>query len=159
MQTTKDWIVSLGCILLCEGAGIVGSVFTTPAIAGWYSALIKPSVAPPNWIFGPVWTTLFLLMGIALFLVWKARSKGDPRILFGVFGVQLVLNVLWSFIFFGLHNPGAAFVEILCLWLAIAATIGVFAKVSKPAALLLVPYIAWVSFAGYLNYLIWILNA
>lgn len=153
----KNWPAFLGFIALSEAAGIIGSIFTAPSIAGWYATLIKPEIAPPNWIFGPVWTTLFLLMGIAAFLVW--RTKKNSKIALGIFGVQLILNVLWSFLFFGLQSPGAALVEIVLLWLSIAATIWAFAKISKPAAWLLVPYIAWVSFAGYLNFLLWSLNS
>lgn len=146
-------------IVVSESAGIIGSIFTIPSISSWYAGLIKPDFAPPNWVFGPVWTTLFALMGIATFLIWREGwNRKDVKIALGVFIVQLVLNTFWSVIFFGLQNPGAAFVEIIFLWLAILATIIVFAKISKPAAWLLVPYILWVSFAGYLNYSIWILN-
>lgn len=160
MKTIKDWLELAGFVALSQGAGIVGSLFTTPSIDGWYAELIRPELAPPNWVFAPVWTTLFFLMGVAAFLVWrKRRGHKEARIALGVFGFQLVLNTVWSIIFFGLLNPGAAFIEILFLWLAIAVTIGMFAKISKPAALLLLPYIAWVSFAAYLNYMIWVLNS
>ena len=146
-------------IVFCELAGIIGSVFTTPSIEGWYAGIIKPSLNPPAWVFGPVWTTLFALMGIAAFLIWKkGLDHRDVRIALGIFIVQLVLNTFWSIIFFGLHSLGGAFIEIIFLWLAILATIIVFAKISKPAAWLLVPYILWVSFAAYLNYAIWTLN-
>ena len=146
-------------IVVSELAGIIGSVFTTPSIAGWYAMLVRPTLNPPAWVFGPVWTTLFALMGIAAFLVWKkGLERRDVKIALGIFIGQLVLNTLWSIIFFGLHSPGAAFVEIIFLWLAILATIIAFAKISKPAVWLLVPYILWVSFAAYLNFAIWILN-
>ena len=146
-------------IVVSELAGIIGSVFTTPSIAGWYSTLARPVLNPPAWVFGPVWTTLFALMGIAAFLVWKkGLDRKDVKIALGIFIGQLVLNTLWSIIFFGLHSPAGAFVEIIFLWLAILATIIAFAKISKPAAWLLVPYILWVSFASYLNLMIWILN-
>lgn len=146
-------------IVVSELAGIVGSVFTTPSIDGWYSTLVRPALNPPAWVFGPVWTTLFALMGIAAFLVWKkGLDRKDVRIALGIFIGQLVLNTLWSIIFFGLHSPGGALIEIIFLWLAILATIIAFAKISKPAAWLLVPYILWVSFAGYLNFSIWSLN-
>lgn len=146
-------------VVVSELAGIIGSVFTTPSITGWYAGIIKPTIIPPAWLFGPVWTTLFALMGIAAFLVWKKGSKRmDVRIALIIFAGQLILNTLWSIIFFGLHNPGGALVEIVFLWLAILITIIAFAKISKPAAWLLVPYILWVSFASYLNFLIWILN-
>ncbi len=146
-------------IIVSELAGIIGSVFTTPSIASWYAGLIKPALNPPPWVFGPVWTTLFLLMGIAAFLVWrKGLDRKDVKIALGIFLGQLVLNTFWSIIFFGLHSPGSAFVEIIFLWLAILATIIAFARISKLAAWLLIPYILWVSFASYLNFMIWTLN-
>ena len=146
-------------VVISELAGIIGLVFTTPSIPTWYVTLARPALNPPAWVFGPVWTTLFALMGIAAFLVWrKGLDRRDVKIALGIFIGQLVLNTLWSIIFFCLHNPGAAFVEIIFLWLAILATIVAFVKISKPAAWLLVPYILWVSFASYLNYSIWVLN-
>ena len=143
-------------VAVSELAGIIGSVFTAPSIPNWYAGLAKPALTPPAWVFGPVWTTLFALMGIAAFLVWKSGlDNKDVKIALGIFLGQLVLNTFWSIIFFGFHNPGAAFVEIIFLWLAIVATIMAFARISKPAAWLLVPYVIWVGFAGYLNYSIW----
>ena len=140
-------------------AGGLGSIFTSSAIPTWYATLTRPALNPPNWIFAPVWTTLFVLMGIATWLIWKQGiDKPKVREALKIFLGQLTLNVLWSFIFFGLHNPGLAFLEIIFLWLAILATILSFSKVSKTAAFLLVPYIAWVSFASYLNLAIWRLN-
>lgn len=146
-------------IIVSELAGIVGSVFTMPSIPNWYATLAKPALTPPSWVFGPVWTTLFVLMGIAAFLIWKKGTdhKGVKKAL-GIFAIQLILNTGWSIIFFGLHSAKSAFVEIIFLWLAILATIIAFSKISKPAAWLLVPYILWVSFAVYLNYAIWALN-
>lgn len=144
----------IASVLICELAGGAGSVFTAPAIAGWYGGLQKPELAPPNWIFAPVWTTLFLLMGIALYLVWEKQYKRGIVLFF----VQLGLNVLWSAIFFGMRNPELAFAEIILLWVAILATIISFLKVSKPAAWLLAPYLLWVTFAAYLNYSLMILN-
>lgn len=146
-------------IVVSQSAGLIGALFTTSSIPSWYATITKPELAPPNWIFGPVWTTLFLLMGIAAYLVWK--KEGEPKKVktaLKIFGVQLVLNILWSIIFFGLKNPGGAFIEIIFLWLVILSTIIAFYKVSKVAAYLLIPYILWVSFAMYLNYAIWILN-
>lgn len=146
-------------IAVSELAGIIGSVFTTPSITDWYAKIVKPALNPPAWVFGPIWTTLFALMGVAAFLVWqKGMARQDVKIGLGIFIGQLILNTLWSIIFFGLHNPGGALIEIIFLWLAIFATFIVFARISKPAAWLLVPYILWVSFAGYLNYSIWMLN-
>ncbi|MBI4281690.1 tryptophan-rich sensory protein [Candidatus Uhrbacteria bacterium] len=156
LNNTAKLIIAIG---ISELAGVIGAVFTTPSIPTWYAGLTKPEFGPPNWIFAPVWTTLFALMGIAMWLVWK-RGLGEPGVKRAliIFDVQLVLNVLWSIIFFGLHNPGAAFAEIIILWLAIFATIIAFAKISRSAAWLLAPYILWVSFAAYLNYAIWMLN-
>jgi tryptophan-rich sensory protein len=167
-------------IIICELAGTIGAVFTTPAIDSWYKALYKPSFNPPNWIFGPVWTILFVLMGVSLYLVWskkwkvhnktkikKAWNPLSQKLLSGswqkaniilIFATQLILNVLWSVVFFGQHSPSMAFFVLLMLWVAILFTIVNFYRVSKTAALLLLPYILWVSFAGILNYFIWILN-
>ncbi len=137
----------------------MGSVATDTSVNDWYRTLAKPSFNPPAWVFGPVWTTLFALMGIAAFLVWKkGLERKSVKIALSIFVGQLVLNTLWSIIFFGLHSPGGALVEIVFLWLAILATIIAFARVSKPAAWLLLPYILWVSFAIYLNYALWTLN-
>lgn len=157
---TKDWIVLAGFILAAQGAGLVGSLFTAPSVPLWYATLVRPALAPPNWVFGPVWTALFLLMGIAAFLVWRAgvRRRG-VRAALGVFYVQLGLNVLWSILFFGLQSPGAALAEIMVLWIAILETIILFSKVSRFAAILLMPYLLWVTFATYLNYSFWVLNA
>src|SRR3989339_865250 len=147
-------------IVVSELAGIIGSVFTTPSIAGWYAGIVKPALNPPAWVFGPVWTTLFVLMGISAFLIWKkGLDRKDVKIALGIFIGQLVLNTLWSIIFFGLHSPGGALFEMIFLWFAIVATIIAFAKISRPAMWLLLPYILWVSFAGYLNYSIWHLNS
>ncbi len=149
-------VIAIG---VCELAGVVGSVFTVSAIPTWYAGLVKPALNPPSWVFGPVWTTLFALMGVAVFLVWHyGFERKDVKMALIIFGIQLFLNTVWSIIFFGLHNPGWAFVEIIFLWLAIFATIITFRKISKLAAWLLIPYILWVSFAGYLNYSIWTLN-
>jgi tryptophan-rich sensory protein len=146
-------------ISVSELAGVIGSFFTSPAIPGWYAGLNKPNFAPPNWIFAPVWTTLFALMGIAVFLVWrKGIHLKEVKVAIFAFGAQLTLNILWSAIFFGLRSPGAALAEILILLAAIIVSAILFSRVSKPAAWLLVPYIMWVSFASYLNFMIWRLN-
>ncbi|MGB0757357.1 MAG: TspO/MBR family protein [Patescibacteria group bacterium] len=140
-------------------AGIIGSLFTASSIPNWYATIERPALNPPSWVFGPVWTTLYALMGIAAFLVWKQGwEKKKVKIALGMFGVQLFLNSIWSIIFFGLNNPGWALVDIVLLWFAIVWTMVVFYKISKPAMYLLVPYILWVSFATYLNYAIWALN-
>jgi len=153
-------------IAVSELVGIIGSVFTISAIPTWYAGLVKPALNPPAWVFGPAWTTLYALMGVSLFLVWKQHSSilENVRMLrmwkigIAAFFVQLSLNSVWSIIFFGLQNPGWALVDIVLLWLAIVWTMVVFYKISKPAAYLLVPYLLWVSFASYLNYSIWALN-
>jgi tryptophan-rich sensory protein len=150
----------LVAIVVSQAAGLLGTIFTTPKIPTWYAELAKPSFNPPSWIFGPVWTTLFLLMGIAAYMVWKngLENRGTKTAL-GIFLAQLVANVLWSAFFFGLENPGLGFAWILLLWAMIAWTISEFRKLSKPAAYLLVPYILWVSFASALNFAIWQLNS
>jgi len=169
-------------IIICELAGVAGSFFTVPSIGSWYKNLNKPGFNPPSWLFGPVWTIIFVLMGIALYIVWSEKWKVKNEINFKrakpwnswskkllsgrwqkaniilIFIFQLVLNVLWSAIFFGAHSPAVAFFELLMLWFAIIFTIINFYRVSKVAALLLLPYILWVSFAAILNYSIWMLN-
>ncbi len=159
----KTWLGNLGklllCIFVCELAGIVGSFFTIPAIPTWYAGLAKPLLNPPSWLFGPVWTILYALMGIAAFLIWKQgwRHK-EVKMALSIFGAQLIANATWSIIFFGARNPFYALIDILVLWIFILITIVVFYRISKPAAYLLLPYICWVSFALYLNYTIYILN-
>jgi len=149
----------IAALSICQIAGIIGSLFTTPAIPTWYQTLQKPSIAPPNWIFGPVWTTLYLLMGISLYLISKTGlGSTNTRKSLVTFSIQLVLNVLWSYLFFGLRSPMLGLVEIIAMWVAILTTMVFFSKVSRAAALLLVPYLLWVSFASYLNYLIMMLN-
>lgn len=151
-------------VAVSELAGIIGSVFTVDSIPTWYATLVKPSLNPPAWVFGPVWTTLFALMGIAAFLVWSSCAKATEdkkkwmRVALSLFGFQLVMNVFWSVIFFGLQSPGGALIEIVFLWFVIIATIIAFARISKPAAWLLMPYIFWVSFAAYLNWSVYVLN-
>ena len=150
-----------------EMAGVIGSIFTAPAVrSAWYAELVRPALNPPAWVFGPVWITLYALMGIALFLVWKQHPNileyvgvlWVRRVGVVLFFAQLVLNALWSVVFFGLQSPVGAFTVIVFLWLAILATIIVFARVSRLAAWLLAPYLLWVSFAAYLNYSFWVLN-
>lgn len=146
-------------IIISQLAGVIGSVFTVSSIPTWYATLAKPALNPPSWMFGPVWTLLYFLMGIAAFLVWdKGFERKDVRRALSVFGIQLFLNALWSIVFFGLQNPLWAFVNIALMWIAIIGTMVLFYKISKPAFWLLIPYIAWVSFAAYLNLAIFILN-
>jgi benzodiazapine receptor len=158
-QKVRKSVQLLLFIAFCEIAGVIGSLFTTPSIPGWYAGLRKPSLAPPNWVFAPVWTTLYALMGISLFLVWRKRSeKGLRRVAISAFILQLALNALWSYLFFGLQSPFLGVIGITFLWLAIVVTMVFFSRISKLAPLVLLPYLAWVSFAGYLNYLIFTLN-
>jgi translocator protein len=155
----KNIIIYIVAILVTEGAGLIGNIFTMPNISTWYASLLKPSFNPPNWIFGPVWTILFLMMGISLALViisGKNNAFFWPAV--AAFAVQLALNILWSFMFFYLRNPLYGFIEILFLLLAIALTIFYFYKINHAAGWLLVPYILWVSFAAILNAAIWRLN-
>lgn len=139
--------------------GYFGSLFTTPSIGTWYASINKPAFNPPNWIFFPVWTTLFILMGISLYLIWEKypKNKLSKNALY-VFGLQLGLNLLWSLLFFGLKNPLYAAIEIVVLWMAILITIMKFRKISKTASLLLLPYLAWVAFAAALNFSIVMIN-
>ncbi len=161
MQRSKigEILILFSSIIICQLAGIIGSIFTTPAIPNWYANINKPSFRPPNWVFAPVWTTLYLLMGIALFLVLrKGLNEKDIKIAVAVFVFQLVLNSLWSFLFFGLQSPFAASIEIIFLWAAILISIILFFRISRVAGALLIPYLLWVSFASVLNFAIWRLN-
>lgn len=149
-------IFSIGICLL---AGVIGSIFTVSSIPTWYITLRKPPFSPPNWVFGPVWTALYIMMGISLYLVLNSKIKSkEKRKGLSYFFIQLVLNALWSIVFFGLHLPFYAFVIILFLWLTILLTAINFMKVSKTAGWLLFPYLLWVSFATLLNFSITILN-
>ena len=146
-------------IIACEGAGFIGSIFTLKSITGWYQGLEKPRFTPPERAFGPVWLTLYLLMAVSLFLVWRqGLIDADVRIGFIIFWIQLVLNVLWSELFFGLRSPLAGLCNIALLWLAIFVTLVLFFRISVVAGALLIPYILWVSIATYLNAGIWWLN-
>lgn len=154
-----NWKVLAAFVLVCLSAGFIGSFFTVDNIPTWYANLRKPDLAPPNWVFAPVWTTLYVLMGVSAYLVWqKGAGKKEKKTALTFFGVQLILNVLWSVMFFGLRNPFYGLVEIVVLWIAIATTIIGFDRVSRSAAFLMMPYLLWVSFAGYLTYEIWRLN-
>jgi tryptophan-rich sensory protein len=150
----------LASVLLCQFAGAIGSVFTASSLENWYLLLEKPVFNPPSCIFFSVWITLYTLMEISFYLVWK-RGLQQQEVKKGllIFGIQLGLNSLWSFLFFGLKSPYYSFVEIILLWLAVLLTIFQFRKVSKTASDLLLPYIFWISFAALLNYYIWILNS
>ena len=145
-------------VVACFAAAGLGSLVTTPRINGWYAELEKPFFNPPSWLFGPVWTILFLAMAVAGWLVWRRAGFSGASVALTLFGGQLFLNVLWSTLFFGLKSPGAALVEIVILWVAILATLVAFRRVSRAAGLLFVPYLAWVTFATVLNLEIWRLN-
>ncbi|HEU5299770.1 MAG TPA: TspO/MBR family protein [bacterium] len=157
--TSRDWLVLAGFIALCLGAGAVGSWFTMPALDVWYAALRKPSWNPPNWVFAPVWTALYLTMAVAAWMVWRRAGVGAARTALILFAVQLILNVAWSALFFALRSPALGVAGIVALWAALVATIVSFGRISAGAAWLMIPYLVWVTFAGALNVAVWRLNA
>ena len=146
----------MGWVALCFGAASLGAFFMP---GDWYAALKKPSWNPPGWIFGPVWSALYTMMAVAAWLVWRQGGWSKQRRPLLIFLTQLALNALWTPLFFGWHLPGLAFAEMVLLWLAIVATLAAFRPVSRVAAWLLAPYLAWVSFAAVLNFTLWRLNA
>lgn len=139
-------------------AAFIGSYFTTPNIESWYKTLNKPTFAPPNWLFAPVWTILYLLMAISAFLIYQQKDNPQTKYALKFYFFQLILNSFWSIIFFGLRSPQFAFFEIIILWIFIFLTLLKFYKIHKTAGLLLFPYLLWVSFASVLNLFIWLLN-
>ena len=146
-------------IAACQCAGVVGSLFTTPAIPTWYAALQKPAFTPPNWLFAPAWITLYLLMGISASIIWhRGLNNRAIRVALIIFLIQLILNALWSVVFFGLESPLCGIVVIVLLWMAILLSIIMFFRVSTLAGSLLLPYIGWVTFAALLNIYIFVLN-
>jgi benzodiazapine receptor len=154
-----DIIKLIVSIAACEGAGGIGAIVTTSAIPTWYAGLKKPTFTPPNSAFGPVWVTLYLLMGIAIFLVWREGfGQESVTIAFIVFWVQLVLNILWSVIFFGLRSIIGGMIMLLLLWIVVLVNIIMFFGVSLIAGGLLIPYIIWLTIAANLNVQVWILN-
>ena len=155
----RSALALLAFVAVCATAALVGSAFTEPSIPEWYGSLIKPFFTPPSWLFGPVWSVLYLAMAIAGWLVWLRHRNIAVALPLALFGSQLVLNALWSILFFGLQAPGIALVEILTLWAMIFATLISFWKISTIAGWLFVPYLAWVSFATILNFEIWHLNS
>lgn len=158
-KTLRQRIVgALVAVLITLCAGLIGNLLGADAITTWYAGLDKPSWNPPNWIFGPVWTLLYVLMGIAVYLVWECTKDSSRRAALVVYGVQLGLNALWSILFFTFKQPALAFGEIVIMWIAIVATIILFWRVRPPAGVLLLPYIAWVIFASVLNFAVWQLN-
>lgn len=155
----KNWVRLVIALLLPQVAGITAALVTETGESSWYRTLQKPDWNPPNWLFAPVWTTLYIMMGVAFYLIWKSSAPSAqkrPAMRFWI--TQLVFNFFWTIVFFGLHQPGWALAEICCLWMLILITIFLFARISRLAAWLLVPYISWVSFAALLNYAIWELN-
>lgn len=148
-------------MVLCFSVSAVAGLFTISSISTWYATLQKPALNPPNFIFGPVWTVLYFLMAVSLYLVWntKVKKKQEKNLAIKVFLLQLILNFFWSFIFFSTHLLFLAFVEIIVLLGAIFWTIVLFRKISPKAALLLIPYLLWVSFAAYLTFSVWMLNS
>lgn len=158
MQIHKFFKLIL-CILICESAGIIGSIFTRSSLSNWYTTLNKPEFTPPGWVISTVWIVLFALMGIALFLVWRnGFDRPEVKSALTIFIAQLIVNVLWSGAFFGLRSPLAGMIVIIILWAFILLTIIKFWPISGASALLLVPYILWVSFAAFLNFTFWRLN-
>ena len=143
---------------ICLVVGIAASVVTASSIKDWYPLLEKPSWTPPNWLFGPVWSALYVMMGVAAWLVWRDSTGTVQRRVLLIFASQLILNCIWSFLFFGLRSPGWAVLEIVLLWSMIVVTMFSFAKINRLAAGLLVPYVVWVSFAAALNFAVWNLN-
>jgi tryptophan-rich sensory protein len=155
-SSRNQWLALAGFIVLSLGAGFIGGFATQNSIDTWYATLDKPSWNPPNWLFGPVWTLLYIMMGIAAWLVWKTKDRIGPAMV--LFGVQLVFNLAWSLIFFGLRSPGWALIEVAFLWGSVLLTMLAFFGRQTVAGWLFVPYLAWVSFAAVLNFAIWSLN-
>jgi tryptophan-rich sensory protein len=155
----RDGLILLGWLIACFSVAALGGWWTAQSVRDWYPTLIKPSWNPPSWVFGPVWTVLYAMMAVAAWLVSRQSGEVSVRGPILLFTAQLGLNLAWSAIFFGWQRPGAAFAEILALWLTIAATVLAFRRVHRAAAALLLPYWLWVSFAAALNGTIWRLNA
>lgn len=150
---------AIAFVVAAELAGNIGTIFTVGAIPTWYATLIKPSFTPPNWVFGPVWTILFALMGVSAYIVYSSRAdRKRVRTALYVFVAQFVLNVLWSVLFFGLRSPLYGLIDIITMWIAIAITISLFFRISKKAGAMLLPYIIWVSIAAALNISVFLLN-
>lgn len=152
----NKWLVLAGFIVLCLGIGTIAGLVTADASVTWFPTLKKPSFNPPSWVFAPVWSLLYIMMAIAAWRVWLEGSIAKPAL--NLFFIQLVLNFAWSLLFFGLHSPALALIDIIAMWIMIVLTVRAFFKIAKPAGWLLVPYLAWVSFATILNASIWWLN-
>lgn len=159
MHSSRHITLLLVSVLACNLAGLLGSYFTAMSVDTWYVSLSKPDFTPPSWVFAPVWTVLYTMMGVALYLVWSRFVGGKRRLHWLIiFSVHLVLNVLWSYLFFGQRDLFLGLIGISALWLSIAWLMLSALRFEKRATLLLLPYLAWVSFAGYLNYTLWELN-
>lgn len=145
-------------IALPLAVGAIAGTATAREIPGWYAGLVRPAIAPPNWVFGPVWTTLYILMGISLYLIWKLPPDQARNLALAAFGIQLVLNFFWTFIFFSCKSLGWAFVEIIVLWIMLVFTMVLFWRLKPIAAWINLPYLLWVSFATLLTWSYWRLN-
>lgn len=152
-----DWKKLLASMALCFAAAAIGSIFTFSAIPTWYASLAKPFFSPPNWIFGPVWTLLYAMMGLSLYYVLEKGFKRHSETIY-LFGAQLALNALWSVLFFGWRNPALAMLEIAVLMITVFATAVKFYGISKKAAYLMIPYMLWITFASLLNFNVMLLN-
>jgi translocator protein len=159
MSKTRQLPALIVLVLINLAVAVFGGLATADALPNWYATLVKPTWNPPSWVFGPVWTLLYLLMALAAWMVWLRREEREVMPALSAYFFQLMLNASWSLIFFGLHLPGWAFAEIVVLWLAIALTLRAFWRVSRAAGWLFVPYLLWVTFAAVLNFTIWRLNA
>jgi len=157
-MNVSKFLTPLICILLPLIIGSLSGLANVGSINTWYAQLNKPAFNPPGYLFGPVWTILYLLMGVSLYLVWKAPDGRMRDYALIIFGIQMVLNFAWSFIFFYFHQPGWALVDIIALWIFIVAMIFIFYRINKVASLIQIPYLLWVSFATVLNAAIWLLN-
>jgi translocator protein len=152
----NQWLVLAGFIIITLAVGMLGGWAVSGSVSGWYTTINRPSWNPPNWVFGPVWTVLYIMMAIAAWLVWRTKDRIAPAMI--LYFSQLALNFAWSLLFFGARSPGLGLIDVVMLWLAVVATMLAFFGRSTWAGLLMVPYLAWVSFAAVLNFTIWRLN-
>jgi len=159
---SKNIFIFVISIIVCESVGIIGSFFTFSSVTNWFPTLVKPWFSPPSWLFGPVWIIMYFLMGLSLYIIWNSKAELSKqkyrKQFFILFGIQLILNALWSFLFFGLKNPTYGLIDILFLDIVVAMTIIYAYRVSKYAAILLAPYMVWITFATLLNFEIVLLN-
>ncbi|MCL4354729.1 tryptophan-rich sensory protein [Patescibacteria group bacterium] len=159
MKQSKNILRLIISIAICQSACLIGALFTVSSIENWFNLLNQPSFRPPNWLFGPVWTTLYTLIGISLYWIWTAGTeKKEVKDALKLFAIHLALNASWSIVFFGMHNIFLSLVNIIALWILIVMVMFKFYKINRKASLILLPYLAWVSFATILNYNIFLLN-